>query len=219
MKSRLFLIITSILFFSFETFAQKDERQSSSETKTDEIQTLSANGVESGGYGAMAMSFTSFKGKGLPMMGIRGGWIINHVITLGAEANGMMPFASYELNTDDGITLGQVRTVGGYGGFLIEPTILHSKIVHINLPLTIGLGWMGYMNDWDGQNNYEPEIIDSNSFWYWQPGVGAELNVSSFFRINVVLSYRFVYDLHLIATETNAFDSWNLGIFLKFGKF
>ncbi len=208
MKNRLLIIILATLFFPYTLSAQ-----------TEEVQTLSNKGVESGGYGAPTIAFTSFNGKGLPLIGARGGWIINHVVAIGAEGNFYIPMATYDLKDEYGVELAKVRTVGGYGGLLIEPSLFHKKIVHINFPFTIGLGWMGYLSDWDGQPNYEGEIIDSNSFWYWQPGIGGELNVSSLIRINLVISYRFVNDLHLLATEYAAFDSWNITLAVKFGKF
>ncbi len=208
MKNRSFLIALISLLFSFSLSAQ-----------TDEIQTLSDKGLESGGYGAPTFAFTSFNGKGLPLMGMRGGWIINHVISLGAEGNFYVPMAAYELKDEDRVEIATVRTVGGYGGLLIEPVLFNKKFVHINFPFSIGLGWMGYLNDWDGQPDYSGEIIDSNSFWYCQPGIGGELNVTSFFRINLVVSYRIVYGLHLLATDNDSFDAWNVMLVLKFGKF
>lgn len=208
MKTKLLLTTLAGLLLSLNLPAQ-----------TGETQTLTDKGLESGGYGAPVMSFTSFDGKGLPMFGMRGGWIINHTFALGLEGNFYMPMASYDLKDDLGVELAKVRIVGGHGGFLLEPVIFNDKIVHINFPFSIGLGWMGYLKDWDGQPNYEGEIIDSNSFWYWKPAIGGEVNVSSFFRINLVVSYRFAYDLHLIATENDAFDGWNVSLVFKFGKF
>jgi len=212
MKRIFILILLTAYYGLYDASAQTSDEKP-------EVKTLSANGLESGGYGALTINMTSFRGKGLPMLGIQGGWVINHAVAIGLEGSFMLPMATYNLKTEDGVDIGNARIAGGHGGFLIEPTIFSHKLVHVNFPFTTGLGWMGYFTDWDGQQDYDPEIIDSNSYWYLQPGVGAELNVSSFFRINLVLSYHWVYDLHLFATDKDALNSWNLSLLLKFGKF
>ncbi len=212
MKKIFVLILLTGYFGLSNAFAQTNDAKT-------EVQTLSANGLESGGYGALTINMTSFREKALPMLGVRGGWVINHTVAIGLDGSFMLPMAAYGLKTEDGVELGIGRMVGGYGGLLIEPAIFSHKLVHVNFPLTTGLGWMGYLKDWDGQQDYEPEMIDSNSFWYIQPGIGAELNVASFFRINLVFSYRWVYDLHLLVTEADAFNSWSVSLLLKFGKF
>lgn len=191
-----------------------------SNQSNDEIQTLGGNGKNShhGGFGAVTFKASEFNNKDIIMVGLRGGWIINRAMAIGFEGYGIIPTAEYE-NIDPSSPLTS-RAVGGYGGMFIEPIVLSNKVVHVTFPVAIGGGWLGYIVDWEENNDYySNDLIDDDVFWYVEPGASLELNVARNFRIDLGASYRFTKDLDLINTSSSAFDAWNYFLTLKFGSF
>ena len=185
---------------------------------SDEIETLSSNNGHSGGYGALTFKGSKFKESSILLMGIRGAWIINRSFGVGIDLNGVIPASKY----DDVDPYGRNKGIltGGYGGLLLEPIIWSNKVVHLAIPISLGAGWLGYVEDWENnQYYYNGELYDEDVFWYVEPGVNAEINITKFFRVNVGISKRFTQDLNLYNTPSNAFDKLNYNLVLKFGGF
>lgn len=185
--------------------------------KKGDIQTLTRNVRHVGGYGALAFKVTRFKGEYLAMAGLRTAWIIDRSVGIGLDIYGFIPSSTYS-GVD---SVYNARVVGGYGGFNIEPILFSNKVVHVTFPISTGAGWMGYLIDWE-QVDYEYEerdLVDHDVFWYVEPGVSLELNVTRFFRVNLGASYRFAEDFDLVNTRSGAFNDWNYNLALKFGRF
>jgi hypothetical protein len=179
---------------------------------------LSGNNNHSGGYGALTIKGSKFKDASIMMMGIRGAWVINRSFGLGIDLNGIIPTTKFDDVDPNGWHKGIL--LGGYGGLLFEPIILSNKIVHLAIPLSMGAGWLGYAEDWeDEMYYYSGDLLDDDVFWYIEPGINAEINITDFFRINVGISKRFTQDLSLYNTPSDAFDKINYTFALKFGGF
>lgn len=188
------------------------------ESKTNEMETLSHNNARSGGYGALVLKGSKFRDESILIMGIRGAWLINQSLGFGLDLNGILPLSTYDDIDPEGIDNGILT--GGYGGFLLEPVLWPNKIVHVTIPLSIGAGWLGYIEDWENHKyDYHGDLYDDDVFWYIEPGVNVEINVTRFFRVNAGVSKRFSQGLTLINTPADAFDKINYAITLKFGGF
>ena len=152
------------------------------------------------------------------MVGVRGGWIINHVLAMGFEGWGIIPSVKLE-----NVYQEDVIVLGGYGGFFLEPIIFSNQIVHVTFPVSGGAGWMGYNLDFTDPNSVGnfggSYLIDEDVYWYVEPGVALEVNVSRHFRMDFGASKRFTQDLELINTPSDAFDEWSYFMTLKFGGF
>jgi hypothetical protein len=185
---------------------------------SDDIETLSRDNGHSGGYGAISFKGSKFKDVSILMMGVRGAWIVNRSFGLGIDLNGILPVSKYDDVDPYGMAKGIL--IGGYGGFLLEPIIWSNKIVHITFPVSMGTGWLGYIEDWEhNEYNYNGDLFDEDVFWYIEPGVYAEFNISRCFRVDAGISKRFSQDLNLYNTPTDAFDKLNYNLTLKFGGF
>jgi hypothetical protein len=183
-----------------------------------DIKTLAGNHNHSGGYGAIFFKATSFQNQALLMTGIRGAWVVNRSFGIGLDANGIIPTAKYA-GIDPG-GLHEAILVGGYGGILLEPVLWSNRIVHLTFPLSMGAGWLGYIEDWENDYYYPHDnIYDDDIFWYFEPGINVEINVAGFFRTGLEISRRFTQDLLLSNTSKTAFDHLSYGIILKFGGF
>jgi hypothetical protein len=185
-----------------------------------EMQTLSGHLNHSGGYGALIFKSSDFKDSPLILGGARGSWVINRSFGIGFEGCGIIPTSTYE--GIDPLGLKEAYLIGGYGGLSLEPVIWSNRVIHLVFPVQMGGGWLGYVEEWDYDPDYnydEGELYDDDVFWFIEPGGSLELNVASFFRINVGITYRFTEDLDLIETSPNEFDNLNFSLALKFGCF
>lgn len=183
------------------------------------MQTLAGNIHHSGGYGALIFKSSNFKDKSMVFMGGRGMWTINRVFGIGFEADGIIPINTYE--GIDPAGLNNAYLIGGYGGLVLEPIIWSNKLVHITFPVMAGAGWLGYVRDWETKN-YHPEnsdLYDQDIFWYFEPGVSIEVNVTRFFRADLGVTRRMTQNLELINTNPSAFNKTNISLALKFGSF
>jgi len=203
-----------------ETTDREDEEDRYESSKKEkryrkgDVKTLSGNNYHSGGFGAVSFKGTQYMSETLMMVGIRGGWIINRAIAMGFEGWGFIPTVSLS----DVYQFNDVVLLGGYGGFFIEPIFFSNELVHVTFPVSAGAGWMGYNED---LYNYDSNnfLVDDDVFWYIEPGVALEFNVSRSFRMDFGASYRFTQDLELINTPSDAFDDWSYFLTLKFGGF
>ena len=203
--------------------ADKDRRsrttyRSRSRGSRNQVKTLSGSMSHSGGFGAISFKATDFRDETMVMAGIRGGWIINRTLALGAEGFGIIPTAKY--GDHPGITE-EVTLLGGYGGLFLELIFFSNEVVHVTFPLGGGAGWLGYdlsgsdpldLTDGDG-------LLDEDVFWYIEPGANAEVNVARNFRLAFGISKRFTQDLELEGTGSRALENLNYYLTLKIGRF
>ena len=196
---------------SYDNSGTRDKRN-------DEMETLSGENSHSGGYGAIFFKGSSFNETSIAMMGIRGAWVVNRSIGLGIDLNGLLPISKYD--DVDPAEIHAAVLVGGYGGFLLEPVVWSRKLVHLTFHISLGAGWLGYIEDWENdQDYYSGNLLDDDVFWYIEPGICAEVNVTNYFRIDVGISGRFTQDLSLYNTPSDAFNKLNYFLALKFGGF
>lgn len=182
------------------------------------METLSGKNSHSGGYGALFFKGSSFKNTSILIMGIRGAWVVNRSFGLGIDLNGLLPVSKYD--DVDPAGLSEAILLGGYGGLLLEPVAWSKKLVHVTFPISIGAGWLGYVEDWEDEYYYGGgDLLDNDVFWYIEPGINAEVNITNYFRIDVGISKRFTQDLSLYNTPSDAFDKLNYSLTLKFGGF
>jgi hypothetical protein len=204
---------------SVENLDSSHHMDSSGNTrKSNKVQTLSGNNSHSGGYGAITLKGSKFKDASIMMIGLRGAWVINSSFAIGIDLNGVIPTTKFHDVDPGGRHEGIL--LGGYGGLFLEPIIWSNKIVHLTIPLSMGAGWLGYVEDWeDEMYYYSGDLLDDDVFWYLEPGINAEVNITNYFRINVGISKRFTQDLNLYNTSSDAFDKLNYSLTLKFGGF
>ena len=182
------------------------------------IKTLSGSMSHSGGFGAISFKTSEFRDEALVMAGIRGGWIINRTLALGAEGYGIIPTAKF----DDLVpNASDVLLLGGYGGLFMELIFFSNEVIHVTFPVGGGAGWIGYELDSSDRLNgdFEGSLLDDDVFWYIEPGADIELNVARNFRLVFGISKRFTQDLELVNTRSRALEDLNYFVTLKIGRF
>lgn len=157
------------------------------------------------------------------MAGLRGGWIINRTLALGAEGYGIIPTAKF----DDIALDAEALALGGYGGLFMELIFFSNEVVHVTFPVGGGAGWLGY--EITEETTFFPSggtgrttrtsLIDDDVFWYVEPGADIEINVARNFRLVFGVSKRFTQDLEIISTRSRALEDLNFFVTLKVGSF
>lgn len=181
----------------------------------EEAQTLLSGPIEHGGYGGPVIKFTDIKGELGILVGGQGGWIINHTFVLGGAGYGL----ANEIEGDFfRFEFGYPVIRMGYGGLLLEYFHNSHNLVHFSVSTVIGAGGVDY--DW--QNLFEWSSEDEwngDSFFVLEPELSLTMNITHFFRISGLVSYRFVSGVELQGLEDDDFRSVSGGLALKFGKF
>lgn len=217
MKNRWMFVFIAFIFTGLPTLAQEDEG----------MRTLFGNDngrIDNGGWGAFSLGYTRVAGKDAFISGGRGGWLINHRFTLGGGGYGFM--TNYNYNGHEP-TADNYALAGGYGGLLIEPVIEPFRPVHLSIPILIGGGGAGVVNEQDYHGDHEYSAYAP--FFVFEAGIDLEFNIVKFFRVALYGSYRYTSDLLVdyyspdnilqFSVPTNALRGFNGGITFKFGKF
>lgn len=198
------ILITIVILISTTIFAQE---------KT----IFGANpDISHGGFGAPVVKFSNVNGDFGVLTGARGGWIINHKVSLG--------FGGYGLATNtklNGLVDGKERYLDFvYGGFELEYILCSEKVFHLTFIALIGGGGVDYRFSknryYDDRENCDREF---DSFFVGEPTINAELNVTSFLRMDVGVGYRFVAGSDSDYITDSKLSSFSGVLQLKFGSF
>jgi len=222
MTTRPALLIAIAILFS-NAFTLQAQR-----ADTTDINTLFGAGkdMDNGGWGGPSVHYTTIMGQDALLTGLRGGWLIDHRLTLGLAGHGLVtdvPNTTYDQYLlDNGHVLhkkSQFRM--GYGGLLIEPIIAHRSAIHVSLPVIIGAGGCGYETYEPRPANFDPFSYSDNvqAFFVLEPGVELEMNLIRLVRFGVGASYRYTTDITLPGTPSDALRGLNAGFTIKVGKF
>lgn len=114
-----------------------------------------------------------------------------------------------------------IKRYCGYGGILVEPTLLPKFPIHITIPLVIGIGTLKYAivddNSW---TSYDYILEDSRStFIVFNVGARAEINLLNSLRFTVGPSYRYIPNLYVNNMQSDMLNSFNLDFSFKIGKY
>jgi hypothetical protein len=223
----------TILFFcaAVTAFSQEDLSQPAKTKHESEIRTIFAKSkdfkVHVGYFVGPEFAYTQFTGgKDVFLAGISMGVTLDHWFSVGLSGYGIANSGNlyYEDLIYDTATAGLTggTLYGGYGGLLLEFTVLPRSMVHVSFPVLIGGGGMVYNKKHDVDYTSEDwnwETLDWDAFFVVQPGIRLEFNVVKFFRIGVGASYRYTPDLDLINTSASLINQFNANVSLRFGKF
>lgn len=176
-------------------------------------ETLFSGNVTHGGFGGPVVTFSSIKNNTGVLVGGRGGWIINHMITLGGGGYGLVTRIPTipSIAGDDSLSLAM-----GYGGFEMGLVMNSWKLTHLSFFILIGGGGVSHVrwdsDDYDLNNN-------GDAFFVLEPSVEAVLNITTFFRISAGASYRYISGLEIQEITDSDLTGLTAKISLKFGSF
>ena len=186
-----------------------------------EIQTVFKKGASSGGYGAITNKFTTINGEYANLVGIYGGWYVNHWFMLGVSASAAtnniavpLEFSAYP-SKNLSYEYGQV-------GLVTEYVVSSNKRMHLVFDLFSGAGYTFQYPRYDWNNDYDQQgdqVHDENWFFVAEPGVQLEINLTRWMRFSPGISYRTAFGSDAAGLTDNNLSNVSYNATLKFGKF
>lgn len=164
-------------------------------------QTLVSEDFHSGGFGAPVVKFSEVANEFAVFAGGRGGWIINHTFVLGGGGYGL----ANDIRFSDSVTGRDIEF--GYGGLELEYINSSSRLVHFSVYLLIGGGGLS------------GTVLEDESVFVLEPALNGELNITSFFRLNAGVGYRWVSAVDNPGFEDSDFSALYGQLTAKFGAF
>jgi len=216
-----------LFLLPFSVFAQKDIQFDILEE--DLGLEKSSKQSKSGVYMSITSAYTVVDSQDAFIFGCKGGAIIGNNIVAGIGGNFYMNgsrtnplFGNYEFD---------FNTEGIYGFIFSEIIFRPKKKVHLNIPLSFGMGTVAYVTDYYDyfKDQWIYSTISSDKYIVFEPGIEVEIAVSPYARIGFDVLYRFTSELELKAMDiyqqerlvipTNAIQSLSLGISFKLGLY
>ncbi len=228
MKNLIFIMAAFVLSLSF-AYSQESEKR--------EINSLFGSGeVKLSGYCGPVVKFSSIQSETALLVGGRGGLTINKTFTVGLAGYGnvLWPTIEYDASLMDNPTdSGMVNEdlMFGYGGMFVEYIYNPSEIVHFSANTLFGFGGSTIRDIDFNDNDYDYDHMNGRTepwaaYFVIEPAVAVELNVTSFFRIGLEASYRYVSEIRTNSSfdDISAQKDINLsgfagGLTFQFGKF
>jgi hypothetical protein len=174
--------------------------------------------IDHGGWGGLTFGYTKIRELDTYLMGARGGWLIDHHLTIGLAGYGFITDRTFYASED----YPDASLAGGYGGLFLEANIAPFYPVHVTIPLLIGAGGIAFADQkWYEGNNYDnpASSIDSDAYFVLEPGLELEVNLIKFMRLGVGGSYRYTSQVSMINSSGSMLHGWNGYFTLKFGWF
>ncbi|MFC0878458.1 hypothetical protein ACE01N_17825 [Saccharicrinis sp. FJH2] len=225
MKSRSILAAIVLAFLFLQTTVAQEEEKTEDfvivDHSKDDFKSLLGNKGANGGYLSIDITGGAMDGNQVFEAGGRLGWIINHSFAFGLAGYGF----AQNIVEDPATSVTQLDLAGGYGGLLIEPIIWSKEIVHLSVPMVIGIGGAGKnlsssRYDYTTQTYYENGNIGENDlFFMLRPGLEVEVNLSRFFRIALGGYYHQALGFQLEDVSSRALNGFTGGVSFKFGWF
>ena len=219
MKKRMFFIGGLFLLCAMSLYAQ--QYVDTYDRDDDKIKSLLGKENDLNGFGAMDLKVGDFIGERALLMGAYGGFIINRRYLLGLAGYGLLTEVQFDGTIPGETTNKPLNLHGGYGGVLIGWTIAPRELIHISLPVILGVGAVEVSDeDFFVNNPADSEFtIENSAFFIVEPGIELEFNITKFFRVGAGATYR-----HIAGTElTNIADGDLKGfsglISFRFGRF
>jgi hypothetical protein len=175
-----------------------------------EDETLFPEVVESGYFGGSVGKITWVNHESAILVGVRGGWIVNHQFVVGGGAYYLIDDVLVE---DTGIVPAPELLLA-YGGPELEYIGRPAELVHYTLCALIGAGMVDYLDSEGGQ----VDEVKEDFFFVFEPAVNLMLNFTELFRIGAGVSYRYVYGVNLEGLENRDLRGPCASLTLKFGK-
>lgn len=184
-----------------------------------QTQTLISGNIRSGGFGGPVVKMTSIGDDGHLLVGGRGGWILNfdsgNAFSIGGGGYGLTTNARLPGQFDE-----QGRALYldmGYGGLELEFINRTDELVHFSIHTLIGAG--GITQRLQNRSHTHYETFSNSAFFVFEPGVHAEVNMTTFFRLGFGAGYRLVSGTSLDGISDNDLSGPVAQMILKFGKF
>lgn len=166
-------------------------------------------GIESGGYGGPFFKLGQINGQTGLFVGGQGGWIINHTFVIGGKGYGIA--SNVEVEGMEGLRLNF-----NCGGLMLEYILSSDEVLHYSVEGMLGTGNVSYD---DNEDNLDENEFSNDSFFVFEPGVNAILNVTKNLRIGAGITFRYVSGVEYEGLDDSDLMGVSGQLVFKFGGF
>ena len=170
-----------------------------------------------GGFGGPVVKFTTINGQAAILVGGRGGWICDHSLVIGGGGYAVVN----EINAPkEALPLeGPLDIEFGYLGFELEYVFHPASMAHYSLSLLIGGGGTNFVKDVGPVARSNEQVGETAFMFILETAANAEINVTSWFRLNAGVSYRIAAGVVQEELKNRDFTGIGATLTLKFGTF
>jgi hypothetical protein len=191
----------------------------------DEEQTLVNGDIDIGGFGGVFFRGTGIKHTSATLVGGGGGVVFGHVLYASVIGYSLATNVHAGVNDTAGAPL-YINLAAG--GLRLQYIYRPNDLVHFTAGGLVGGGTISYgRRNWfqgDGHNDgwdRDDDMRDygNGTFFVFEPELGAELNITSWCRLEGVLTYRVVGGVDYRGLTNGDIGGISGGAMVKFGKF
>lgn len=230
------LVSLIVVLVCATAYSQDDLTQVKDKSDQSEFKTIFSSGkhpgkIPVGFFFEFGAAYSQIGSYSVFLPGASAGVILNHHWTLGLSGTllGNPHGLYYDSIYYD--TVGKPKKGaymrGGYGGLLLEYTLLPNSALHVSFPLMIGMGYFCFRtqdnmmnhNDYNWDYNYGNYTVAENYSFVIEPGVRLEFNLVKMLRMGVTVSYRYSPNFSLTGTSASEINQFNAKLAFRLGKF
>jgi hypothetical protein len=211
MKSKV-LVLAFVLFVNFMLFGQDS-------TTRDYVWKYKGHHNEHtlGLFCGLSGGYNELLGKSATMIGYKAGVVFDKHWAVG--------FGGHALNFDhtlaELVSDGTYRLEGGYSGVFVEYMIPMGRNFKAGVTILSGMGvaQYRYTNGFAESRPWYQEIIDTETFAVFEPGIDVQARIAGKWWIGVYGTYRNTSPVKLMGTDEQFLNTFNAGVSLTFGVF
>ncbi|MFK7952587.1 MAG: hypothetical protein AB8B73_07045 [Ekhidna sp.] len=213
------ILYISFLLFSVCSFSQR--YVDTNDPDNEEVKSLLSKGNDLNAFGAMDLKVGNFMGERALVAGAYGGFIINRRYLFGVAGYGLVTNVEFEGTVPNHPAPKNLNLHGGYGGVLIGPTIAHKELIHLSMPIILGVGSFEVVDkNYFASNVADSEFTIENSiFFVVEPGIQLEFNITKYFRIAAGVTYRYISGTELANVTDKKVTNTSGVLSFRFGRF
>lgn len=181
----------------------------------DSIEFDDSKNVVHGVYLGLNFGYGEIDSKGTYLGGAKIAYVANKQFEIGFAGVGF-----YSEQKNNGL-LENYDVFGGYGGMHLEPIFFGKNKVSISVPLLIGGGAIGHVNE-DLDDIIEwghGHLEEWDSFFIVESGLSLQYNISRYVQIELGAKYRMSSDVDLYPRSIKNISGFSGDIGVKFGVF
>lgn len=217
MKALKFLFVIAGCLLTSLSWAQ----QFTDKPNNDEVKSIIGDNKEIQGFGNVDFRLGEVVDQQALIIGAYGGVLINKYFMLGVAGYGLATESKFEGFNPETSVARELNLYGGYAGMLMGFKVASREIIHLSVPMIIGAGQIDISDDnyFDLANGDNDFVLESSSFFVFEPSALIELNISHHFRLGFGAGYRLVKGSSLENLDDDDLSGFSGVVSFQFGKF
>lgn len=171
-----------------------------------------AQSLGNGAFAAPVLKFTKLIDQSSLILGVKGGWVINKKIVLGAGYYALT--GRVKTSVVDNQSGQNVLMNFNYGGLEFEYLVLNDNTFNISVDMLLGGGGQNYSLENQNKN------YGTASLLVWEPQLNIEIKLYDWLHADAGISYRMISSYYKLYSVTrDDMQGINVVLTFKFGEY